>query len=40
MARGTVKKGISVGIVTTLLGIFIAFGLDYVRGVKKNNAVR
>jgi tyrosine-protein kinase Etk/Wzc len=34
MARGTAKKGILAGIATMMLGIFIAFGLEYVAGVQ------
>jgi len=31
---GTVKKGILAGIAAMMLGIFIAFGCEYVQGIK------
>jgi uncharacterized protein involved in exopolysaccharide biosynthesis len=35
VARGTVSKGILAGIATIMLGAFVAFGCEYVHGVKK-----
>jgi len=34
MGRGTAKKGILAGIATMMLGVFIAFGREYVQGIK------
>ena len=33
MGRGTAKKGILAGFATMMLGIFIAFGREYIAGV-------
>ena len=34
MGRGTAKKGILAGIATMMLGMFVAFGREYVAGVR------
>ena len=38
VGRGTVKKGILTGILAMMLGIFIAFGREYVQGIKTTAA--
>ena len=34
IARGTVKKGVLAGVASFVLGIFIAFSREYVKGIK------
>ena len=34
MGRGTAKKGILAGIANMMLGMFVAFGREYVAGIR------